>query len=481
MINYSSSFREFLRSSDSRIAKILWRIHHNYYYYQHKYKHLVTTSKVDYITFRHDGTISFLPAGKEHKETDSGAWARDGRQNGRPGKVIQKLFTDKMLALIPPKEFEIFSNAYKAEYNGDKYEFVLMDNKDIPAVYCMARVSGGRLGKSCMNDDDGCLDIYKKCKKLKILTLIETSTKKLAGRALVWFIDEETIVMDRIYTAGDFMDDMFLDYAEKNKWYRKKEYTTFECPQDFICPAGKEVKKKWRVPTPVNFDRYPYIDTFCWGDDESLNNYGDGPYTYNDTEGRRDGDARDEWQNDDDDEQGMYDDIDDCYIDDDDAVCIDRGDRRGATTHRNNAVEINGNYYWRGASQVVELSYDDEWHLREDVVWSEKDQEDYPESECVYTVGKDWILRDDATEIDGKWYHDDDTVYSQYHRKDLVKDDAVFSKHHNSWILEDEAIEFRGDWYHEDEVPEEEKELSYVDRDDRAIITSDPNQILLPF
>lgn len=477
MVNYSTSFVHFLQTSKSRIAKILYRAHVNWYMYGRKYKDLITTDKVNYITFRKDGTISFLPAGKEHKENDDGEWARDGRQNGKPGKVIQKLFTDKMLRAIPPKEFETFSNAYKAAYNSDGYTFTLYDNKKIPHVYSMTRRPGGRLGDSCMNDDTDYLDIYKYCDSLKILAL-KDEEGRLCGRALVWFLEHGFTVMDRIYTSDDFLDDMFLDYARDNGWHRKQHYKTYDYRRNFVSPEGVTVCKDLVVKTDVNHDYYPYIDTFCYGDESSLNNYGDGPYTYNCTDGRRE-----PHEEDDDHEDESYDDIDDCYISQDDAVQIDRGDRRGCWTHRDNTVEVNGHTYWERASQIVHLSYDNEWYLTEDVVFCEKDQEDYPESECVYTKSG-WILRDEAVEIDGEWYHKDDSVYSQYHREDLVKDDAVFSKFHNSWIKEDEAEEINGDWYHKDEIPEElqeEKELAYVDRDDRLITTNDPNQIKLPF
>lgn len=481
MVTYSSSFLQFLRKSDSRIAKILWKIHKRWEDYSMVYKDLITTDKVNYITFRKDGTISFLPAGKPHAISDDGEWSRESRQNGKPGKVIQKLFTDKMLRLIPNKEFETFSNCYKAAYNNDGYTFSLLGNKKIPHVYGMSRRPGGRLGDSCMNNDGKYLDIYKYCESLKIL-ILKDDAGNLCGRALVWFLNDGFTLMDRIYTSDDFMDEMFLDYARDKGWHRKRSYRTYENKTCFITPDGKQIYKDLTVITPVDFEYYPYIDTFSWGDDKSLNNYGAGCYTYNETNGSRYPSDNDEPEEDD--HYGeSYDEIDEEYISEDDCVEIDRGDRRGCYTHQDNTVEINGHTYWRNASQIVHLSYDDEWYLQDDVVYSERDSEDYPECDCVYT-GDDWILRDDATEIDGKWYHDEDTVYSQYHSCDLVKDDAVFSKFHNSWIKEDEAEEINGDWYHEDEIPEEiqeEKEIAWINRDDRVTITNDPNQILLPF
>lgn len=471
MIHYSSSFREFLYKSDSRIAKILTKINYRWDDYEDKYRHLITTEQIDYITFRSDGTISFLPAGKEHKQNDNGEWAREGRQNGRPGKVIRKLFTEKMAALIPDKEFEIFANQYKAEYNGEDYEFALLENKKIPSVYNMNRVNSGTLGSSCMNGDSSYLGIYKCCPKLKIL-ILKDKEGLLCGRALVWFLEEDFILMDRIYTCKEFMYDMFLEYARKNKWNRKENYKSFDDKKDFVRPDGKLFSKEITVHTDTDFDSYPYIDTFSYGGDGYLCNYPDGPYEYDCTNGSRSGDSDDHYGE-------VYDDIDDEYICEDDAVCIERGDRRGCTTHRSNTVDVGPYTYWRGASQIIQLEYDDEWYLRDDVVYSERDSADYPESDCVYT-GDDWILRDDATEIDGKWYHDDDVVWSKYSRENYVKDECVFSKRLDSWLLEEDAVEKDGDWWHTDEIEEDEEE-KYVDKDERVTVANDPNQIPIEF
>ena len=62
MITYSKPFLDFIKNSDCNIAKILYRLT------KKRYEPLMVTNKdIDYITFRMDGTISYLPAGKEHK------------------------------------------------------------------------------------------------------------------------------------------------------------------------------------------------------------------------------------------------------------------------------------------------------------------------------------------------------------------------------------------------------------------------------
>lgn len=217
MIHYSESFVRFLSESDCKVAKLLYRAHIDHY---RAYSLFVSNKQIDYITFRNDGTVSFLPAGKPHLTNEDGVWKRDGRQQGKPGKVIMKLFTANALKILNSKDFECFTNQYKAEYNGDDYTFKLEPNKSIGRVYSMPRINAGVLGDSCMNGDSEYMDIYTHCKHLSILTLLDKD-EKLCGRALVWKVSDDLTIMDRIYVCKEFMYDMFIDYADKQDWYHK--------------------------------------------------------------------------------------------------------------------------------------------------------------------------------------------------------------------------------------------------------------------
>lgn len=401
MITYSKSFLDFLENSSSRIAYILFHAHYGY----PAYRLFVTNKEIDYITFRHDGSISYLPSGKEHKVNDDGSWKRDGRQNGKPGKIIRKLFTKNALKVINSKEFEMFANHYKAECNKDGYRFEVWPNKKIPGVYDMdtENRSENSLNNSCMNGESGYMDIYKYCKQLSIVVLLNNDGR-LCGRALVWKTSDTLTIMDRIYCTQEFMYEMFVEYANTQGWYHKKHYKTSDYKTDFISPDDTEVELKIRIVTDCNFDRYPYIDTFSYGDYDSLNNYGDGPFEYNCTDGAREGD--------DDNDNRAYDDIDEEYIDEDDAVYIDRGERQGQYTHIDNTVEVNGRTYWRRDSCLVVIN--GEYHHQDDVVYSERDGEDYLSNDCVWSEHEaSYILRDDAVEIDDEWYHKDNLPESE--------------------------------------------------------------------
>lgn len=393
-ITYSKSFIDFMKKSDCRIAKILYRLNEKNYH-----PLMVTTEQVNYLTFRDDGTISFLPAGKPHLVNDeTGDWKRDGRQNGKPGKVIRKLFAERVQKYFKDADFECFANQYKAEFNEGGYKFSLLQNKEIPGVYEMKRKAGeGSLNNSCMNGDSEYLDIYKNCSQLQILILKNTDGE-LCGRALIWGISEDITLMDRIHVTDDFMYDKFLMYCNSQKWWRKKDYKSYDNKQTFIDTDGNEVDRKFTIHTSTEYGEYPYIDTFSYGDDNSLNNYGSGEYTYNNTDGTREGDE-------DNHDGEVYDEINEEYISKDDAIYIENGDRcyRDRYCHVDNCVSVGDSWYYENDSNIVEVSG----------TWYEKDSDDL----CI--VNDEFELVENCTycERDSCYYLSDDCVFAKMTKK----------------------------------------------------------------
>lgn len=412
-INYSDSFKEFLLKSDSKVAQVL---------HQMRFKSydplMITNKEVDYITFRRDGTISYLPAGREHSENDNGDWAREGRQNGKPSKVIKKLFHPRVHKYIKDTDFETFTNMYKAAFTDEGFEFSIKDSSEIANVYCMGRGEGdASLNGSCMNGDEDYLEIYTNCHSLRIVTLEKDDL--LYGRALLWnlkFNNEDIVLMDRVYVVQDYMYDMFLDYCNKNGWWRKQYYKTYDCKQDFVKPDGVLIRQTFKVYTDTDCSRYPYIDTFQHGDDGYITNEETGRHYYNNTDGERGG-------------EGTYDEINDCYIDEDDSVYIECGDReyRGRTTHVDNCVEVNGDWYHVDDSNIVQVN----------CTWYTKDSD-----EIAYL------------ESQGEWYMADEVCYCELSDSYELEDDCVYSEHHGTNILKDDAVELFGKYYHKNDVKE---------------------------
>lgn len=390
-IIYSQSFLTFLEKSNNKVANVLYRLHNKRYI-----SGLITTNEINYITWRKNGLISYLPAGKEHKLTECGDWAREGRQEGKPAKVIRKLFTNKGLKLFKDIDFENFSNEYKAKYLSDNYQIELLSNKHIKETYDMTRKEGGSLSNSCMNEDSNYMDIYENCNSLEILRLTDTEGR-LCGRSLVWNLGEFKL-MDRIYTSDDHLYTTFLDYAKDNGMWRKKDYTSYSNKRTFITPDGEEVTKTLTIKTDTDFSQYPYIDTFTFGEDGELNNYG-GKYEYTSTSGKR---------NEEEDEELVYCEITRDYIHIDDACYIDAGRYRGSYIHEDYAVYIGNCTYWKEDDEIIN--------------------------------------------IDGKYYHIDDCAYSEYMDEHYHLDDVTYIDSMNDYLPTCDCYEVNGQYFHESQV-----------------------------
>lgn len=414
---YSNSFKKFLSESDSRICNILHRLD-----LKDRPSSIVTTKDINYLTNRKDGTISYLPSNRPHIMNDDYTWSRQGRESGRAGRVIRKLFDSRFISrYLTDKDFEDFTNLYRSEFNDQGLQFILHDCDAIGNVYNMDRYeNGGTLDNSCMNGDGDYMEMYESNRSMQILALVN-DRGELCGRALVWHNvivngnPSRTITfMDRVYVSDDFMFEMFVRYAIDKKWYYKVNYKNGGNIQQFFNPDGEKEDLVLRVNLDTDFDSYPYIDTLCYGGDGFLSNdSNDVMYTYQNTGGDRDG--------------GYWDDINDCSIScSDDVVYIERGRYRGSNTHVDYAVDVNGNYWWIDDNDIVEV--DSHWYEKSD---------------------------GDVVEIDGTWYRtdDDDIAYCECDYEYHFTDDLVY---HDSrgWILLENAVKVKDVIYHKDEVEE---------------------------
>lgn len=415
---FSNSFWEFLMSikKESRIARLIlsvFQLHNDGF--KNMLPRVLTTKQINYITYRSDGDISFLPNGKDHIVNDDNTWSRANRQSGKPARVIRKLFTDKMLELLNEKDFEIFNNYYKCKFDTSKYTFDLLPNDEIKRIYDMDIEEGGSsLNNSCMNGKSNYLNIYKHCDQLQILVLFNNDNQ-LAGRSLVWTI-EDIILMDRVYVTQDYLYDLFIDYAKSNNWWYKQDYKSMHDRRTFIDSNGQVVYNKYfTIYTDTEFNYYPYIDTFCYGEEGYLTNKDVGEYEYLETSGDRN----------DPNNGRVYDDIDDCDIDEEDSVTITAGERRyiDLITHYDNVIRINDDYYYSEDSNIICLH--DKW----------------------YDINSEYIV-----EINGEYYHVDDCVFDEYNQEDALEDNCVYSDSMGGYILKDEAYKVNDAYYHESEV-----------------------------
>ena len=183
----------------------------------------------------------------------------------------------------------------------------------------------------------------------------------------------------------------------------------------FIDSNGQVVSNKYfTIHTDTEFNSYPYIDTFCYGEYGYLTNKDIGEYEYLETSGDRN-----------DTNNTVYDDIDECDIDEEDSATITAGERRyvNLRTHIDNVICIGDENYYSEDSNIVCL--DGDW----------------------YDINSEYVV-----EINGEYYHVDACVFDEYNQEDALEDDCVYSDSMGGYILRNEAYKVNDAYYHESEV-----------------------------
>lgn len=422
---FAASFKQFLYKyeEDSKICKILYTYLEGSKWFKEKryfrsHKNVLTDNFCNYLNFRKNGYIGYLPAGKECLYNDNNEWKKDNRQEGKPAKVIRKIFTERAAKLLfCDTDFEIFANLSKKEFNGEGYTLEVLSRHHIKDIYDANICEGnGSLNGSCMNGDTGYLDIYENCSKLQIMVLWNRA-KELCGRALLWEFRTGEFFMDRIYTVKDFEFEYFLDYAKQNKYWYKLHYKSYDNKTLWINPNSDEVEEmKVTIITDCDLDEFPYIDTFSYGEGDSLNNFGNGHYIYNNTNGTRDGE---------DNEDIVY-----CEI-------------YGESYHIDELIYIEHDY--------CERCYRNE-HIRDCdaievyVSYNRSEIFHYEDNNVVRLKGQYYYIHhEDIVNIDHEYYHIDDCVYSEYMSEYILVSDAI--EIDNDWYIKDDCILFEGEYY----------------------------------
>lgn len=187
-----------------------------------------------------------------------------------PKKYVANMTRAKMDELDKPVDVESFGNMFKAAVESTSKIIRIVEGEDIRHYYSSDNYfkDSGTLAGSCMNGPHKgkFLDIYvKNPEKVKMAILYpEDIRDKIIGRALLWTLDEPEgrIYMDRIYTAMDSDQFMFIEYA-KAHGYLYKSSQTYGWAYDII--DGKNDKRatlSMKVQLKSKSHKYyPYTDT----------------------------------------------------------------------------------------------------------------------------------------------------------------------------------------------------------------------------
>jgi len=440
----SRTLHEYLDTfaiNGNKIAKSLIKLN-NHGYFQDSTRN---------VTIDVDKEMTYCPAGKPTYLGMSFNWVVKGRQSGKYGKVIRKILNEQIPNLkFSDSELEELVNKLKSKVDDGRFRIV--SGEDIRRWYHGERynedVDTGSLSGSCMRYDScqSYFDIYvKNPDKVQMLILTDYNDR-LVGRALIW----EEQWMDRIY-ASDSITEKFIDYAERHG-YNRKEYQCYDEEERWVAPDGIHFIKSLSIYLNTDHSQFPYMDTFKYMNDGVLSNFSEvGCLVLNET----DGSAGDN-------EEGTWDEIDDCYIDEDDAVWIDG---RDITTHVDNCVRECRSSEWILRDDSVEDRHGNVYH-NEDVIWCDgteeyvSDSEDV--SECAY---------------DGKTYPDDKMTYIEYF------DVSVADTNLDDYYCKNDFYEVNGEWQHADELFSQGYKIDvengeWVMADSDEVITETPNDTL---
>lgn len=228
--------------------------------------------------------------GRKNNDGYQKVW-NQSRNSMRIGRFITRLIplTGKTFSNA---DVEKFVNEWKATIdimNDAFLKFDVVSGNDIFKWYRSSntlRSSGGTIDSSCMLDTpENCLYIYiNNPEKIQMVILYDDSgsidsdgkytSRKIAGRAILWKTDEGDMFMDRIYYSNDDQVELFRKYSESNGWWAKKQNNS---QVDFSVIQGETVKndiiyhvtiKKWSWGFPY-LDSLPCFDNGILTNDES--------------------------------------------------------------------------------------------------------------------------------------------------------------------------------------------------------------------
>jgi hypothetical protein len=283
-VNFSDSFSKMLKNikdSSSVATSLLIR-------------RKTTNEFCDYITMRGD-MCSYLPAGREHKISENGRWARDGRQDMKPAKLARKILIDETLT---DSDYEKFSNIVKSyisvtgddDGEGKKIELKIVSGEKIRECYLEDNYSkllgkDSNLFSSCMRYES-CqeyLDIYCDNDVCSLLVAFDFQGKVL-GRALLWKL-REGMAMDTIY-SNESLFQAFIKWAIDNKYYYKSSQSCHHHYFDMFDNNNRGRVSSYVRLSHFDYSYYPYMDSlYNLSDNGVLSNDGEDWRTLRQTDG----------------------------------------------------------------------------------------------------------------------------------------------------------------------------------------------------
>lgn len=220
------------------------------------------------------GKISAIKLSDKSDAIDMICYKEEGKKSwtiSKIGKCFSKIMKDNYIS-CSTQEIEKFVNSFKAKMFLANCKFEVVSGRDIKKYYHYSNyMPGGTLNQSCMKGD-GCQKFFKLYTKnddyIKLLILKENGSDKILGRAILWkdalINDIKTDFLDRIYYTNDFIANVFVEWAIKNRVaYKKYQNNNIESP---IIYKNVEIANPKIIVklSDIKFEQMPYLDTLAY-------------------------------------------------------------------------------------------------------------------------------------------------------------------------------------------------------------------------
>lgn len=263
----SDELREVLTKiqNQSEIAKSLLRKSHDV--------EDIVSDYVNYISVSNDDKTKLSYLTKERQSKVSDVWDSNRRFMVKPGAFVRKIFKN-----YSDKDIEKFATLFRNQQSKNLFDFKIVRGSQILKYYSHESYlkEKSSLGASCMKHDEcqDWFDLYvTNTSTISMLVLVDRQDR-LVGRSLLWKTGDYKI-MDRIYTVDDENFSFFFKrWADENGYLYKREQKWNNTMSFESGGSRKDLKIGIKLDY-VNFDYYPYLDTFkflCL-DNQTIYNY----------------------------------------------------------------------------------------------------------------------------------------------------------------------------------------------------------------
>ena len=262
-VEFSDGFCDVISKIDSPLSNVILSL-------QNTEKDI----EKNYLDLGSNYSISFIIDAKA-KSLDE-PW-KQSRNEIKIGKIVRSLIKLSGES-FEEKQIEDFVNKFKAvmDSKGSFDRFKIVSGEEILNYYDISNYADydeGQLGHSCMNNKSiSIFDMYiRNPNVVKLVILKAPGSEKIIGRALFWQTNEG-LFMDRIYTSKDSDIVLFKMYADSiGAWSKELQTSSYKYREDFHYWFNIERNGEKKTVGDMivqlddyGFNKYPYLDTFCY-------------------------------------------------------------------------------------------------------------------------------------------------------------------------------------------------------------------------